>query len=92
MLRGELKLIRAVVDMVPAMMAYWDTSQRCVFANRAYEKWFGIRSDELVGMTLKALLGPIYPQNLPYIEAALRGDPQEFEREIPDPGGGPPKV
>jgi hypothetical protein len=40
---------------------------------------------------LKELLGAIYPQNLPHIEAALRGEPQEFEREIPDPGGGPPR-
>jgi len=90
-LRRELKLIRGVVDMVPAMLAYWDSSQRCVFANRAYETWFGIRPDELVGRTLKELLGSIYPRNLPHIEAALRGEPQEFEREIPDPGGGPPR-
>jgi PAS domain S-box-containing protein len=90
-LRRELGLVRAVADMVPAMLAYWDTSQRCVFANRAYEKWFGIKPNELIGRTLEDLLGPIYPLNLPYIEAALRGEPQEFEREIPDPSGGPPR-
>jgi PAS domain S-box-containing protein len=89
LLRKELKVIRAVADMVPAMLAYWDASQRCVFANRAYEKWFGVRPAELVGHTLRELLGPIYPLNLPYIEGALRGEPQEFEREIPDPRGGP---
>jgi PAS domain S-box-containing protein len=88
-LRSELKVIRAVVDMVPAMLAYWDASQRCVFANRAYETWFDVKADALVGITMKELLGPIYAQNLPYIEAVLRGEPQEFEREIPDPNGGP---
>lgn len=80
-----------VADLVPVMLAYWDTSQRCVFANRAYERWFGVSPESLVGKTLKELLGPIYPLNRPYIEGALRGEPQEFEREIPDPAGGPPR-
>jgi len=91
LLRQELKLVRAVADMAPAMLAYWDASQRCVFANRAYEKWFGIKPKQLIGRTLQELLGPIYPLNRPYIEAALRGEPQEFERQIPDPHGGPPR-
>jgi PAS domain S-box-containing protein len=89
--RRELKLIRSVVDMIPAMVAYWDTSQRCAFANRAYEVWFGVKPADLVGRTMKELLGPIYDLNLPYIEGALRGEPQQFEREIPDPAGGPPR-
>jgi PAS domain S-box-containing protein len=74
---------------MPAMMAFWDRDQRCVFANRAYERWFGVTPEWLVGRTLAELLGPIYPLNLPYIEGALRGEPQQFERSIPDPSGGP---
>jgi PAS domain S-box-containing protein len=79
--------LRRVLDAMPAMLAYWDKNQRCVFANRAYERWFGVSPDWLVGRTLQELLGPIYPLNLPYIEAALRGEAQEFEREIPSPDG-----
>lgn len=85
------QILRLVVDSIPAMLAYWDTSQRCVFANRAYERWFGVTPEALVGKTMQELLGPIYPKNLPYIEGVLRGIPQEFEREIPDPAGGPPR-
>ena len=87
--RATAALLRGVIDAMPAMLALWDRDQRCVFANRAYEQWFGVTPDWLVGRTLKELLGPIYPKNLPYIEAALRGEPQQFEREIPDPAGGP---
>lgn len=90
-LRTELALLRSVVDHVPAMLAYWNSSQRCVFANRAYEQWFGVTPEELIGRTMQELLGPIYLLNLPYIEAALRGERQSFEREIPDPKGGPPR-
>lgn len=87
----EGALLRALVDQVPAMLAYWDAGQRCRFANRAYERWFGVSPEALVGRHMSELLGPLYWLNLPYIEGALRGEPQEFEREIPDPGGGPPR-
>jgi diguanylate cyclase (GGDEF)-like protein/PAS domain S-box-containing protein len=84
-------IVRQVVDGVPGMLAYWDKDQRCRFANAAYESWFGVKAEELLGRTMRELLGPIYPRNLPYIEGALRGEIQAFEREIPDPRGGPPR-
>jgi diguanylate cyclase (GGDEF)-like protein/PAS domain S-box-containing protein len=90
-LGAKLDLICRLMDNVPAMLAYWDLDQRCRFANRAYESWFGVTPEALLGKTLRELLGPIYPLNLPHIEAALRGEPQAFEREIPNPRGGPPR-
>jgi PAS domain S-box-containing protein len=86
---AEIELLRTIVDRVSAMLAYWDSSQRCRFANRAYERWFGVTPESLIGKHISELLGPLYPLNLPYIERVLRGEPQEFEREIPDPAGGP---
>ena len=80
---------RQVVDGVPGMLGYWDKSQRCRFANAAYESWFGVRPEALIGRSMSDLLGPIYPLNLPFIEGALRGEEQSFEREIPAPDGGP---
>jgi len=85
----NLELLLALVDKIPAMVAYWDATQRCRFANRAYERWFGVSPESLIGQHISELLGPLYPLNLPYIQGALRGEPQEFEREIPDPRGGP---
>jgi diguanylate cyclase (GGDEF)-like protein/PAS domain S-box-containing protein len=85
----QLALLRLVADKAPGMLAYWNADQRCLYANAAYECWFGIKPESLVGMTLKELLGPIYPLNLPHIEGVLRGQAQQFEREIPDPRGGP---
>lgn len=81
------QLALAVIDRIPAMMAYWDRDEVCRFANHAYQAWFGKSRDELLGTTLRALLGPIYPLNLPYIRAALDGIPQTFERQIPRPDG-----
>jgi PAS domain S-box-containing protein len=84
--------IRIVVDSSPAMLAYWDRDQRCRFANSAYLRWFGRAPESMIGTTLRELLGPtIYALNLVHIEGALRGERQEFERELPDPAGGPPR-
>jgi len=73
------------------MLAYWDSDLRCRFANRAYEQWFGVSPEALIGKHIRELLGPLYQLNLPYIEGALRGEAQEFERVIPSPTGGPPR-
>ncbi|MCW8139514.1 MAG: PAS domain-containing protein [Planctomycetota bacterium] len=59
----EGALLRALVDRVPAMLAYWDAGQRCRFANRAYERWFGVSPEALVGRHMSELLGPLYWPN-----------------------------
>lgn len=85
------QVLRTLADEIPSMIAYWDSSLRCRFANRAYEQWFGVSPESLMGKHISELLGPLYQQNLPYIERALRGELQQFEREIPNPAGGPPR-
>jgi PAS domain S-box-containing protein len=86
---GDLALLAlTVVDQVPAMMAYWDRDEVCQFANEAYLAWFGKTRGDLLGTRLSELLGSLYPLNLPYIQGALAGEVQVFERQIPSPDGG----
>ena len=80
-------LLLDLVDHLDAMLAYWDSQQICRFANMAYKAWFGRGRKELLGTSMKDLLGPLYELNLPYIEAAYRGERQVFERAIPRPDG-----
>lgn len=84
---GTGALLMDLVDHLEAMIAYWDGNQICRFANQAYRAWFGRGRDELLGISLKELLGPLYEMNLPHIEAAYRGERQMFERAIPRPDG-----
>lgn len=90
-LQPEHALLRTLVDHLPSMLAYWDLSQRCRFANRAYERWLGVSPEGLLGAHMSELLGPSYALELPYVDAALRGQPQKFERELPDPRGSAPR-
>jgi PAS domain S-box-containing protein len=78
----------AVADHVSAMLAYWDKDLICRFANDAYMDWFGRKREEMVDrITIIELLGPLYELNKPYIDGALAGNKQTFERAIPLPLG-----
>jgi len=80
--------LRRLADQVPSMLAYWDTELRCRFANQAYERWFGVDPDALLGRSLRELLGPeLFALNEPYIASALAGQAQVFERLVPGPDG-----
>jgi two-component system, OmpR family, sensor kinase len=80
--------MRLLVDRVPSMLAYWDRNLKCRFANRAYETWFGVDPDRLLGTSIRELLGPeLFALNEPYIRGALAGERQVFERVVPGPGG-----
>jgi PAS domain S-box-containing protein len=81
------KIALRVVNQLPSLVAYWDRTQRCAFANNVYLEWFGKTSDQMIGISMKDLLGPLYQRNLPYILGALRGERQQFERQIKLPSG-----
>lgn len=81
--------LRAVLDSLPAMIGYWDRDLRNRFANKDYMAWFGISSSsDIYGRHISELLGEdIFAKNLPFIQGALRGEEQRFERELPRPDG-----
>eukprot|EP01012_Entosiphon_sulcatum_P065822 TRINITY_DN94820_c0_g1_i1.p1 TRINITY_DN94820_c0_g1~~TRINITY_DN94820_c0_g1_i1.p1 ORF type:complete len:385 (-),score=39.80 TRINITY_DN94820_c0_g1_i1:256-1410(-) len=71
-----------------ALIAFWDKDLICRFANRAYLYWFGAKPEEMIDkMHIQDLLGPLYEKNLKYINGALSGKVQVFERMIPTPDG-----
>ena len=59
-----------------------------MMANRAYIEFFGKSPEEMRGTHIRDLLGSeLYAKNRKYIEGALRGEKQLFDREIPTPSG-----
>jgi PAS domain S-box-containing protein len=82
------ELLATVVDNIPSMIAYWDENMFCQYANDAYNLWFGRSPEEVIGMSMQELLGPeLFRMNLPYIQGALAGVPQCFERQLTDANG-----
>ena len=81
------RLLQTILDGVPGLIAYWDTSLRNRFANQAYGEWFGAPPQDIHGQHIGDVLGAeLYELNRPHIEAALRGERQCFLRDLPVPG------
>lgn len=80
--------IQKVLDALPAMVGYWDRDLRNRLANHAYVDFFGRSPDEIQGIHISEMLGEeLYEKNLPYMQGALSGEPQLFDREIETPAG-----
>jgi PAS domain S-box-containing protein len=80
--------LQHILDGIPGLVGYWDCGLCNQFANHAYGEWFGAHPRDIKGRHLKDLLGPdLFESNRVYIEAALRGEPQRFERELTTPAG-----
>ena len=78
----------ALLNKVPAMVAYWDHDLINRYANDAYARRFGLTPDQLLGMHVRELIGEEwYQRELPSIEAVLRGESQKFERTLPTSKG-----
>lgn len=75
--------LRLITDAVPAMIAYVDREQRYRFVNAAYEHWFGLPRTEIVGKTVREVLGEQnHARTAPHIERALQGETVRFESSI----------
>lgn len=85
-LRQRERDLRSILNHVPSLIGYWDKNLHNRFGNHAYRSWFGIDPAQMSGKHIREVLGDAsYRLNLPYIEAALRGEYQIFELAIPVP-------
>jgi len=79
--RDSEHLMRLVTDNIPGRIAYWDSSQRLKFANKAFFDRFGGSMADSVGQSAADLIGlERLDANARETEAALRGERQSFER------------
>lgn len=73
--------LRAITDNMPALIGYVDAQERYTYANAHYERLFGTDAAGIVGRTVREARGEAAYQSLaPHVAAALRGEPQTFER------------
>lgn len=88
MLIEQNNFIQKVTDFIPGMVGYWTSDLLNAFANITYREWFGKAPDEIHGMHIRDLLGAeLFSRNEIYINGALAGEVQRFEREIQKPNG-----
>ena len=88
LLREAERNKRTILNNMPSMIGYWDDGLRNRFANSVYFDWFGMQPETLRGMHLSELDSPDYfAQTKPFLDRALQGEPQLFERTFVDVRG-----
>ena len=87
-LRESEQRLRMVTDHLPALISYLDRDLCFRFVNKAYEDWFGVDPQQLLGRSLHGFYGDeAWSQMEPYIRAALKGRQVTYERRVVGPGG-----
>ncbi|MFZ3129037.1 MAG: PAS domain-containing protein, partial [Rhodoferax sp.] len=82
-LQANEQFLATITDSVPAMISYWSQDLHCKFANNQYREWFGKTAEDMRDIPLRDLLGEdLFPQYEPLVQAVLRGEPQNFERQL----------
>ena len=87
-LADSVSRLRNLIDRLPAMVAYWDGELRNVVANRAHNQYFGKTQEEIYGRHIfELLVGELGEVSRPYVEAAMTGEDQSFEKTLIDHHG-----
>ncbi|MDZ7938624.1 MAG: PAS domain-containing protein [Rhodoferax sp.] len=75
------KRLRLITDNMPGLIAYIDTTQRYQFVNAHFHAFLGDNASVFLGKTVAECVGPSnYAVLQPYLEAALAGERQHYER------------
>ncbi|MDQ0036711.1 diguanylate cyclase (GGDEF)-like protein/PAS domain S-box-containing protein [Variovorax boronicumulans] len=87
-LRESEHRLRMVTDHLPALISYLDRDLRFRFANKAYQDWFDVHPEQLLGLSLREFYGDeAWAQMEPHMRAALAGRQVTYERRLATPGG-----
>ncbi|MGB7541086.1 MAG: GGDEF domain-containing protein [Burkholderiales bacterium] len=82
-LRDSESKLRTIANNLPALVGYVDVNEIYHFANSTYKEWLGLGSEEVVGRSMREVLGPKAHAIVgPYIQMALSGRTAAHEREL----------
>ena len=80
--------LRAIMDGVPAPVAYIDRDEHCQYVNRTFLQYFGLTAEQVASMRLRDVVGHgIYASAQAMLSRALEGESTSFDRLVPGAGG-----
>jgi PAS domain S-box-containing protein len=89
LLRQNAAQLALITNTAPVFIAHCDAQARYKFVNKPYAERFGLTPEDCIGKRVPEVVGEeAYRSFGQHVEAALRGEPVEFEVEIPYEGIG----
>ncbi len=80
--------LRLLDEILPVMVAFFDTEGQCQYHNRAFVEWLHLRPDQVHGQHMRKILGySVYQEIAASVRQALAGHPVQYERAQKMPGG-----
>ena len=80
--------LRAIMDGVPAPVAYIDREERCHYVNRTFLQFFGLTEAQAIEMRLRDVVGHgIYQSAQAMLTRAMEGESTAFDRLVPGANG-----
>ncbi|WP_205481271.1 hybrid sensor histidine kinase/response regulator [Sphingomonas arenae] len=85
----DFQQMLGIADALPMLIAYVDREQRYVFANKAFAAFFERPRGEILGRTMRDVLGEeAYAARRPMMQTALAGERQWFASSFDHPTRG----
>lgn len=76
--------LRVLMDALPLLITYVDNEYRYRFSNKAHQRWLDAASGDIVGLTMREVLGEAAWSVLePHVRTALSGREERFEAVVP---------
>jgi len=83
-LRAQRSQLRAVTEITPVLLTQCNRDLRYTFVNRAYATMVGLAPEQIIGRPVPEIMGAeAFEAIRPHVETVLRGQPVEYEEEIP---------
>jgi diguanylate cyclase (GGDEF)-like protein/PAS domain S-box-containing protein len=80
--------LRAIMDGVPAPVAYIDREEHCHYVNRTFLQYFGLTAAQVAELRLRDVVGHgIYQSAQAMLNRALEGESTAFDRLVPGANG-----
>tara|TARA_R110001583_G_scaffold171120_1_gene324565 strand:+ start:2688 stop:4643 length:1956 start_codon:yes stop_codon:yes gene_type:complete len=75
--------LKLVINAIPELIAYVDSDLKFQFNNKAYEKWFGLTREEIIGRYIWEVIGnKSYKIVEHHVKRAMSGETVTFEEMI----------
>jgi PAS domain S-box-containing protein len=80
--------LQLIDEVLPIMVALFDTEGQCQYHNRAFSEWLHLRPDQIHGQHIRKILGSgVYQETAASVRQSLDGHQVQYERTQKMPDG-----